>query len=171
MVEEKKTESNPFASPSVSGTEGEFHPCPLLPLVFRPSIFSFVVAIPFGLILLLATVMALFSMFNPTGELRAVLFSFLIAVTAGIGAVGCLGVCWVKVIVTEESFRKVDFSPRTVRFDEIAQWNSKGNYVIVSFKSDSRKVLQVHNWAMSRRNCRVLAGVLYHKVGPSEAKW
>ena len=169
MVEEVENGFNPFASPASPSVESEFLPPTRLPFVFRPPIASYVIAVPSGLACTLVATMALFSTMSPTGDaLRSILLSILITITAAIGAVGCLGIFWSKIKVTDDSIEKLDLSPKKFRFDEINKWGTSGNYVRLKIKQ-TNNIIHLHNWAMSRKNCQRLIGILNDKVGPPTA--
>ena len=101
-----------------------------------------------------------------SGESRTILFSILIAVVAGIGSVGCFGIFWVRVTVTEDLIDKKDLNPRLFLFEDIESWDSEPRSNSITIILQGGSLVNFHNWAMTRKNCKIMEAVLRTKVGP-----
>ena len=160
-----ESETNPYASPSSPVSESATPPYPALPIVFKASPISYLIAFPFGVLLQLTTMFTAFAAIT-SGESRTILFSILIAVVAGIGSVGCFGIFWVRVTVTEDLIDKKDLNPRLFLFEDIESWDSEPRSNSITIILQGGSLVNLHNWAMTRKNCKIMEAVLRTKVGP-----
>ena len=154
---------NPFVSPPNSVFEAD-----LLPeLEFRPTTTSFLVAIPFLVFCIAVSIAAVSNAILSEFHYRNTPFQWLIAITAAIGAYGCLTVFWCRVAVTERAIVKHDLARGEILFSQIEFWYHQPfpNSILVRVKG-KRRIQAVNNWAMTSRRMTELGEILHQKIGP-----
>lgn len=164
VSEEPRT--NPYVSPPTDTSRGQYAPLPVLPVEFKPSKGSFLLALPFAVLFAHVIIVSLFSTFNPSAEMRGIFFLLLIAAAAAVGTVGCISIFWIKVVVTEDCIQKQDLNSRTIAYEEIEGWRHQAISKTVTLYLRDGSIVHVHNWAMTREKCQILGCILLSKIGP-----